>query len=97
MMNLEEASSLIDRLRQLGVSIAIDDFGTGYSSLGYLRTLSFNLLKIDRSFVADLTIDAKARAVAERPHQSRPQAAAQSHRRGCRDSRATQLSGPFRL
>lgn len=65
MMNLEEASSLIDRLRQLGVSIAIDDFGTGYSSLGYLRTLSFNLLKIDRSFVADLTIDAKARAVAE--------------------------------
>jgi len=65
MMNLEEASQLIDRLRQLGVSIAIDDFGTGYSSLGYLRTLSFNSLKIDRSFVADLTIDAKARAVAE--------------------------------
>lgn len=65
MMNLEEASKLIDRLRQLGVSIAIDDFGTGYSSLGYLRTLSFNSLKIDRSFVADLTVDAKARAVAE--------------------------------
>ena len=65
MMNLEEASKLINRLRQLGVSIAIDDFGTGYSSLGYLRTLSFNSLKIDRSFVADLTIDAKARAVAE--------------------------------
>lgn len=65
MMNLEQASRLIDRLRQLGVSIAIDDFGTGYSSLGYLRTLSFNSLKIDRSFVADLTLDAKARAVAE--------------------------------
>jgi diguanylate cyclase (GGDEF)-like protein/PAS domain S-box-containing protein len=65
MLNLEEASKLIDRLRRLGVSIAIDDFGTGYSSLGYLRTLSFNSLKIDRSFVADLTVDAKARAVAE--------------------------------
>ena len=53
--NIEHNLNQLSRLHQLGVRLAIDDFGVGYSSLGYLRDFPVDLLKIDRSFITDVT------------------------------------------
>jgi diguanylate cyclase (GGDEF)-like protein len=55
MTDSETASEVLTRLSDLGATIAIDDFGTGHSSLGRLKSLPIDELKIDRSFVRDLT------------------------------------------
>ncbi len=58
------ASATMDQLRDLGVHLSIDDFGTGYSSLSALSTFPVGRLKIDKSFITDLTTNEHDRAVA---------------------------------
>src|SRR4029078_8967833 len=63
---LEKSSQVLatlHALRALGVRIALDDFGTGYSSLSYLRSLPFDKIKIDQSFVHDLGANHEAQAI----------------------------------
>ncbi len=54
MRDARDAIEILSALRRTGVAIAIDDFGTGYSSLGYLQTLPIDIIKIDRSFIANV-------------------------------------------
>lgn len=58
-----DALPVIRQLKGLGISIALDDFGTGYSSLSYLTMFPFDKIKIDRSFVANMTRKAEAAAI----------------------------------
>jgi diguanylate cyclase (GGDEF)-like protein len=57
MKDAEAAIRTLTRLKQMGINLAIDDFGTGYSSLSYLRLFPIDVLKIDQSFVQQITGD----------------------------------------
>ena len=63
MQDQEAALAAMRALERLGVKLAVDDFGTGYSSLTYLRRFPIDVVKIDRSFVAELTADPGGEAI----------------------------------
>jgi diguanylate cyclase (GGDEF)-like protein/PAS domain S-box-containing protein len=58
MQDSKSTAAVLQALKDMGVQLALDDFGTGYSSLSYLKRFPIDTLKIDRSFVRDLTTDA---------------------------------------
>lgn len=62
--NLEYNIMILGKLKKMGIQISLDDFGTGYSSLSYLKMLPIDNLKIDKSFVQNLTHDSSNKAIA---------------------------------
>jgi EAL domain-containing protein (putative c-di-GMP-specific phosphodiesterase class I) len=65
MQRTEEIMALFHELTAMGLRFSIDDFGTGYSSLGYLKRFPIHELKIDRSFVKEVTANADDAAIAK--------------------------------
>lgn len=65
MTDLDSSRDVLAQMQALGIGLKLDDFGTGYSSFSYLRSLPFNSLKIDRSFVAGMTSDTESHAVVD--------------------------------
>ena len=61
--NVENVISTFQQLRDLGVKLAIDDFGTGYSSLSYLKRFPVDYVKIDQTFVRDLSVGGEDAAI----------------------------------
>ena len=65
MRNPERMIAVLDKIKSLGVRLAIDDFGTGYSSLSQLKHFPIDTLKVDRSFIRNVPVDAEDKAITE--------------------------------
>ncbi|HEY9885613.1 MAG TPA: bifunctional diguanylate cyclase/phosphodiesterase [Thermosynechococcaceae cyanobacterium] len=65
MGDVQRSVNTLEQLRELGILLALDDFGTGYSSLNYLKRFPVTMLKIDRSFVQDVTSNPDSAAVTD--------------------------------
>ncbi|MBD1877856.1 bifunctional diguanylate cyclase/phosphodiesterase [Coleofasciculus sp. FACHB-T130] len=65
MGDVQRSVNTLEQLRNLGILLALDDFGTGYSSLNYLKRFPVTMLKIDRSFVQDVTSNPDSAAVTD--------------------------------
>ncbi|MEO5368168.1 MAG: EAL domain-containing protein [Magnetococcus sp. WYHC-3] len=65
MQDVEQTAAIVQQLRDLGLHLSVDDFGTGYSSLNYLKKLPLDCLKVDQSFVRDLTRDSDDAAIVD--------------------------------
>lgn len=63
LQNIDSVMNTLHELKAMGIKLSIDDFGTGYSSLSYLKRLAIDKLKIDQSFVFDLSTDADDKAI----------------------------------
>ena len=63
MRNADETIATLRKPNAMGITLSIDDFGTGYLSLSYLKRFPIHALKIDQSFVRDITIDRDAAAI----------------------------------
>lgn len=66
MTSVQNNIKVLEKLRELGVSIVLDDFGTGYSSMNYLRKLPIDTVKIDKSFIYDIGKDFKGECIIEK-------------------------------
>ena len=65
MQNLDRVTTILNDLKALGTTLSLDDFGTGYSSLSYLKRFPFDTLKIDQSFIRDVTSEPDSAAIAK--------------------------------
>ena len=64
MQDTSSAATILRQLKEVGLGLVLDDFGTGYSSLAYLRRLPVDVLKVDKSFIADVDTDPDDAAIA---------------------------------
>jgi diguanylate cyclase (GGDEF)-like protein len=65
MHNPGQAARILGAVKECGMRLSVDDFGTGYSSLSYLKRFPLNALKIDRSFIEDITVNPDSRAIVQ--------------------------------
>lgn len=65
MLDIELTKKILQKLRTMKINISLDDFGTGYSSLNYLKQLPINTVKIDKTFVDNITVDTSQQTIAK--------------------------------